>query len=110
MWTREIDARIAKLTPDLETGFGVRFPKAPWLDEGHQGAVRTIDISYSKAEEAPKLFSPVLLGRFLSDCSLAALPETEHRCEKRSIPVNPPIVVSPARRPIALGICRTGYA
>ena len=39
MWTREIDARIAKLIPDLETGFGVRFPKAPWLDEGHQGAV-----------------------------------------------------------------------
>ena len=36
MWTREIDARIAKLIPDLETGFGVRFPKVPWLDEGHQ--------------------------------------------------------------------------
>ncbi len=52
MWTREIDARIAKLVPDLETGLGVRFPKVPWLDEGHQGAVRTIGVSYSKAEEA----------------------------------------------------------
>jgi hypothetical protein len=51
VWTREIDARIAKLIPDLEIGFGVRFPKAPWLDEGHHGAVRTIDVSYSKAEE-----------------------------------------------------------
>ena len=50
MWTREIDARIAKLVPDLETGLGVRFPKVPWLDEGHQGAVRTIGVS--KAEEA----------------------------------------------------------
>jgi hypothetical protein len=51
MWTRAIDARIAKLIPDLETGFGVRFPKVPWLDEGHQGTIRTIDVSYSKAEE-----------------------------------------------------------
>jgi hypothetical protein len=51
MWTRAIDARIAKLIPDLETGFGVRFPKVPWLDEGHLGAVRTIDVSYSKPQE-----------------------------------------------------------
>jgi hypothetical protein len=28
-----------------------RQPKVPWLDEGDQGAVRTIDVSYSKAEE-----------------------------------------------------------
>lgn len=32
MWTREIDARIARLIADLEIGLGVKFPKLPWLE------------------------------------------------------------------------------
>lgn len=74
MWTREIDKRIAKLIADLETGFGVSFRNVPWLDEGHQGAVRTIDVSHSKAEETSGIarHSPVgqVLVRLLPSGSL----------------------------------------
>jgi hypothetical protein len=65
MWTREIDKRIAKLIADLETGSGLGFETCLGWMRVNQGAVRTIDVSHSKAEETSGIIQHSPVGQVL---------------------------------------------
>jgi hypothetical protein len=94
MWTREIDARIARLIPDLETGFGLRFPRVPWLDEGDQGAVRPIDVSYSKDEGTSGSVSHSSIGQVV----VRLLPSGDLNITEKPVPGHETLIAAISAR------------